>query len=320
MSVRALLVCFGLLFVLTPSIGQAQDPIIIVLDAGHGGGDPGNLHHQKGMLDESHLNLAIALKVEAYLNQFTQNVKVLQTRSTDKAVSLTDRAVFANENKANYFISIHCNSYTNSAVKGTETHIHDNSTATSRALAAAIEADFTGRAKRKSRGVKTNLDREQNLQVLWQTKMPSVLVECGYLSNAEEETYLNSTRGQDLTASAIFRAVRDFVNQKHPHTIKPKEAVAAANSTAEKEAPVTFKANETVYRIQILASPTAVGKDAIEFKRVKGYDVKEVIDESRAFKYRYFVGRETDKKTARKLAREIKKLGIKDAFVVEFSS
>lgn len=298
--------------------GNDQGKIIVVIDPGHGGKDPGNLHHQANMLDEKDINLAISKKLGDYIERYTENVEVVYTRTTDKFVSLNDRVAVANGKKAHYFLSIHCNSNPVRSVNGTESHIHSNGTRTSRQLALAIEKDFKTRSKRRSRGVKTKDDRAHNLQVLWQTKMPGVLIECGFMSNIAEENYLNSVRGQELLASSIFRAFRDHVNKEHPHTVLPNDQTPESSEESPEPA---VAAGVTVYRIQIIASTVPVPESAIEFKKLKGYQVEEVVaDDGRSFKYRYFVGRETDKKKARALMKEVREKGISDAFMVEFKS
>ena len=313
----------GLLCLLVLASAKTDEPdqtgkIIVVIDPGHGGNDPGNLHHQANMMDEKAINLIISKKLGEYIEAYTKNVEVVYTRTTDKFVSLNDRAGLANRRGAHYFISIHCNSNPNRNVIGTESHIHNNNTSTSRQLAQRIEKDFKTRSKRKSRGVKTKADRTHNLQLLWQTNMPSVLTECGFMSNATEETYLNSTKGQELIASSIFRAFRDLVNLKHPFTILPKEDIPTP--TEEAPEPV-LAAGVSVYKVQVIATKTPLPADAIERSRLKDYTVEETMaTDGRAYKYRYFVGRETDKKKARSLMKDVREAGIKDAFIVEFKN
>lgn len=288
-----------------------EEEIILILDPGHGGRDPGNLNETAGMLTESQLNLIISKQIGEYVEQYMQNVKVIYTRTDDSYVSLSKRVAIANDANAHFFISIHCNAVAGSSrVYGTETHIHDNTAKVSRALGLMIEKEFKTRAKRHSRGVKNKDDRQMNLQVLWQTKMPTLLVECGFMSNKEEEAFLNSEKGQGLIASAIFRAFRDYVNEQYPHTVKAPEEVAET-------APVPTT-NETIYRVQIMASTEPVALDIPQFKAL-GVPVEEIVaTDDRAFKYRYFVGGDADKKVVRKMMKEIRRNGFKDAFIVAF--
>jgi N-acetylmuramoyl-L-alanine amidase len=220
----------------------------VVIDAGHGGKDPGC--HGKAT-KESQIVLKVALELGNNIKKHMPDVKVLYTRSTDKFVELHDRGKFANKNHADLFISIHCNSGPKAA-HGTETYTmglassevnlevakRENSVIlqeddykekyggfdpksplghifmsnyqsvhieNSLRFADKIENQFKDRIGRRSRGVK-----QAGLIVLWQSAMPSVLVEIGFLTNEEEEKYLNDSKGQSYIASGLFRALRDY--------------------------------------------------------------------------------------------------------------
>ncbi len=230
----------------------------IVIDAGHGGTDPGCNGKSS---TEAEVALAVALELGRILEENLPDVEVIYTRKTDTFVKLNDRAEIANNKKADLFISIHCNS-ASSAAYGTETYtmgIH-NSTGTTKNfdevakrennvillendyeetyenydvengfdrsspmmqilianyqkaysensinLATKIENQFTSRVGRHSRGVK-----QKGLWVLWKSYMPSVLVELGFLTNRNEEKYLNDEVNRTYMASGIFRAIRDY--------------------------------------------------------------------------------------------------------------
>ncbi len=222
----------------------------VVIDAGHGGHDPGTT----GIISkEKDVALKIALKLGKYIEDKLDDVEVIYTRSNDTFVELHGRAYIANKNGADLFISIHCNSFPpNPEVRGTETYVmglskvgrnlevakQENSVIfleenyeekyqgfdpnspeslillsleqtayqeNSLLLAANIESQFKNRVGRRSRGVKM-----APFWVLWDTSMPSVLIETGYLSNKKEEKDLNDPLLQDYIASAIFRAFRDY--------------------------------------------------------------------------------------------------------------
>ena len=224
----------------------------VVIDAGHGGKDPGCLGKSS---KESQVVLKVALELGKNIKKYVPGVKVLYTRSTDKFVELHDRANFANKNHADLFISIHCNSNPSKNIHGSETYAmglpssegnlevakRENSVIlqetdykekyggfdpksplghiflsnfqsvhleSSLRFAEKIETQFKDRIGRKSRGVK-----QAGFLVLWRTAMPSVLVEIGFLSNAEDEKYLTSEKGQTYIASALYRAFRDYKNE-----------------------------------------------------------------------------------------------------------
>lgn len=287
------------LFGMTLGFGQASQAqnrkILVCIDPGHGGKDPGKERGTKRLKHESDLNLAIAKKLGNYLETKLDGVDVMYTRTEDKTVSLDDRVIMANKRKADYFISIHCNSNPNKNVYGTKTHIHSHKFAASKMLALRIEKEFRTRGGRKSRGVVSARDRGHNLFVLQYTDMPAVLVEAGFMSNKNEEVYLNSTRGQDLIASAIFRSFRDYLSQKHPLGNRDK-----------------------VYKVQLMASKKPM-KVASKKLNALGLRVVEHSSSS-SYAYKYMVGREYDKAGANKLLKEVQEAGFKDAFIVVMSN
>jgi N-acetylmuramoyl-L-alanine amidase len=232
---------------------QAQMPNYklrkVVIDAGHGGRDPGALGRRA---KEKDITLAIALKLGGYIKEHLPDVEVIYTRETDVFVELHKRADIANKAKADLFISIHVNASPNTKAQGTDTWVmglhkseenlevakrenqvilveegnssqymglDPNATESyiifnlmqnvfleqSLSYAASVQAQFKDRASRKDRGVKS-----APFLVLWNTAMPSVLIETGFISNPDEERYLMSEEGQAVIASAIFRAFRDY--------------------------------------------------------------------------------------------------------------
>lgn len=100
-------------------MSQGNGVHVVVIDAGHGGRDPGNLGTRRYKTKEKDVSLAVALKVGQYIQDNLKDVKVIYTRKTDIAVSLEKRAQIANEAEADVFISIHCDSFTKSSVTGT---------------------------------------------------------------------------------------------------------------------------------------------------------------------------------------------------------
>ena len=234
---------------LLPSWSKVNPQFVVVIDAGHGGHDPGC---QYGGAQEKMVTLAIAKLVGKYIKDNDSTVKVVFTRTTDDFVELWERAAIANRNNASAFISIHCNANPNTAVAGTETYtmgLHktaDNLQTAKREnevilmekdhqekyegfdpnspeahiifslyqsehldqsieLAQMVESQFKSRVARNSRGVK-----QAGFLVLWKSTMPSILIETGFLSNSSERQYLASTNGQELIASGIYRAFKEF--------------------------------------------------------------------------------------------------------------
>jgi len=221
----------------------------IVIDAGHGGKDPG-CHGKKNK--EKEITLSVALELARLIKAYQKDVKVILTRDDDTFVELNDRAGIANKNHADVFISIHCNSEPSKHIEGTETYcmgLHtsegnlevakrENSVITleknylekydgfnpksplqhiffanlqNAHLAGSITLAEKIESQFKERvGRKSRGVRQAGFLVLWKTTMPSVLVEIGYLTQNKDEKYLSSDTGQEYIASAIYRALRDY--------------------------------------------------------------------------------------------------------------
>ncbi len=224
----------------------------LVIDAGHGGMDPGCNGNNE--IFEKDVTLGVALKLGKILKDSMPGLKVLYTRTTDKTLKLWERPNLANDNRADLFISIHCNANNNRTAAGSETYFmglhksegnlevakRENAAITyesdyrensryggfdpesaeghiifslvqnaymkqSLKLASGIEAHTNKISAIKSRGVK-----QAGFLVLWQTSMPSVLVETGFLTNPTDRSYLKTTEGQQKIALGVFRAVRDY--------------------------------------------------------------------------------------------------------------
>lgn len=222
---------------------------VVVIDAGHGGKDPGT---QGPKSKEKDVALKIALKLGKYIEQNLPDVKVIYTRKDDTYIQLEERPKIANRSNADLFICIHANANPNTKAYGTETYVmglakeqknfeiakRENSVIlldenykehyegfdpespesyilfsltqsafqeSSLSFANKVESQFKSRVGRTSRGVK-----QGPFWVLWSTAMPSVLIETGFLSNSNEERYLLSDQGQDLMASGIYRAFKEY--------------------------------------------------------------------------------------------------------------
>lgn len=283
--------------------------ITILIDPGHGGSDPGHESINTSHKSEKELNLIIAKKFGGYLTEKLSNVTVLYTRTDDSFPSLDDRVDMANSKKVDYFISIHCNGSPNTNIRGTESHVHSMTSRKSVKLAKEFEKEFGGKAGRKSRGVKDTDDREHSLQVLKFTEMTSVLVECGFLTNETEANYLNSTYGQDILASALFRGMRTFLQEEHPSIQFTKKATTTA-ATSE-----TSSTAGTTYTVQIMSSKEPIETTATSFKKLDKTVVREKIAET-GYKYRYVIGSFTTKEAAEEYKDEVREKGFPDAIVI----
>ncbi|MBR3628173.1 MAG: N-acetylmuramoyl-L-alanine amidase [Elusimicrobia bacterium] len=221
---------------------------VIVLDAGHGGHDPGAIgpHGTK----EKDINLAIVLQLEKVFRK-DNNYKVILTRDDDTFIPLVERANIANKNKADLFISVHCNANLNRNASGFEVYFLSEHASDSEAistetlensvvaledksdekktvlqnmlwsmvvneyinesseLSSFIAAEASGRLKVPNRGLK-----QANFYVLRGTQMPSVLVETSYISNYTEESKLNTSSFQKSAADSIYEGVKKYYARK----------------------------------------------------------------------------------------------------------
>ena len=214
----------------------------------------------------------------------------------------------ANANNADYFISIHCNGNDRRTVRGTESHVHSMHLNKSVALAEQIEKQFSQRAGRKSRGVKDMRDLKHTLQVLKYTNITSVLVECGFLTNSREANYLNTTQGQEIIASAIFRGFRSTIVKEFPTIsfIPAKDAIR--NTDVLKEGG---------YTIQIMSSINPINTKDSAFKRLKMSVDRKKLNTTNQYKYIYTVGSYSSKEEAKTALKKVQSRGYKDAIVVK---
>lgn len=228
---------------------NAQKVQRVVIDAGHGGHDPGAV----GLASkEKDITLALALKTGKLIKENLKDVEVIYTRKTDVFVELYRRARIANEAKADLFISIHCNANKSTSPYGSETYVMGLHRSDANLAVAQLEnasilleddyhVQYEGFDPRSPEGyiffsMLQNAYMDQSLQlasgvqkyfkdivnlhdrgvkqagflVLYKTTMPSILIESGFISNAKEEKLLNSEYGQNNIATSIYRAVREY--------------------------------------------------------------------------------------------------------------
>ena len=156
---------------------------IVVLDAGHGGKDPGSLGYDEDgktiLATEKDMNLTITLMVYEML--MNQGVNVILTRKDDTYIGLVERAEIANKHKAELFVSIHNNSIPDPEYKGSMV-LYSLKSKGGRTLASNILKEMTKSAKTENKGLRDGT----NMAVIRNTAMPAVIVECGCLTNAEE--------------------------------------------------------------------------------------------------------------------------------------
>jgi N-acetylmuramoyl-L-alanine amidase len=173
----------------------------VVIDAGHGGSDPGAVG-SKGT-HEADLTLDISKRVVQMLNNRSDFIG-LATRETDKFVSLGDRVDFANSQNADLFMSIHYNSSTSKEAHGTETYIYYNSDPL---FGQIIHKHLIAATGLRDRGLK-----ESDFYVIKNTRMPAALVEISFVSNPTEENLANTAAFKDKVSRALANALIEYSN------------------------------------------------------------------------------------------------------------
>ena len=172
----------------------------IVIDAGHGGSDPGAVNRKHY---EKDVALTIALKLGQLLSK--AGADVIYTRTTDRTVELGERCQIANNASADYFISIHLNAAEAKSANGIETYAYGIS-GKGTELAKAVQKELITKTGARDRGVKS-----ANFYVLKRTRMPAILVETGFISNDAECLALFKDGYQRIIAEAIAKAVKNTV-------------------------------------------------------------------------------------------------------------
>ncbi|WP_235620716.1 N-acetylmuramoyl-L-alanine amidase [Halothece sp. PCC 7418] len=182
--------------------GNNQDGLLVVLDPGHGGKDPGAVGI--GGLQEKNVVLPISHHVRKTLER--NGLQVKMTRWDDRFISLGGRTEMANRADADLFISIHANAISMSRpdVNGTETFYYANG----RALAQAIQRSILSKINMRDRGVK-----KANFYVLRNSAMPAVLVEVGFVTGREDAPRLADPNFRQRMADAIADGILQYVRQ-----------------------------------------------------------------------------------------------------------
>ena len=279
--IRLLIIAIISLCCIIPTEVFSQKNFTVVLDAGHGGKDPGAVGRK---IKEKDINLEIVLKLGELIKKNNPDVKVIYTRSKDVFVELAERAKIANRNKADLFISVHTNAAQSKAAKGTETYAlglaktEENLQVAKRENSVILlEDDYSTKyegfdptsaesyimfdfmqsmyleqsinlASSIQEQFRTNAKRDDRgvrqgaFWVLRATSMPSVLIEVGYISNTEEENYLAQTASRQKLAESIYDA---FNHYKADWSRKQGGNISSAPSQTQTNLPQQGVVNNT---------------------------------------------------------------------------
>lgn len=219
---------------------------LICIDAGHGGKDSGAVNGSRFEKDD---NLRFSIALEKAL--VYQGFRVIQTRKTDANVSLSQRSEFADNQKADFFISCHRNAFVLSSANGIENWIYTNTGSETERFATAIQNEVIKVGAQSNRGVKRG-----NYHVLRETNMPACLLELGFISNTKDNEMFDTLLEQ--YANAIAKGLCSYLGLPFK----------TAGSYDDSESPP----NDKLYRVQVGAFSVKANADALlkELKS-KGY-------------------------------------------------
>lgn len=347
-----------ILFTLLPSSMMAQKPSesalklrTVVIDPGHGGKDAGCVSRDRKTY-EKNLTLSISKLLGEKISAAYPDVKVVYTRSTDRYITLNDRAEIANRNHADLFISIHINSFSSSSPNGFSAHILGQSSNKNRDLFSynmdvcrrensviLLEDDYTTKyqgfdpddpesfiffnlmqnafyeqsllfaadvEKELSKGPITHSRgiSQDPFYVLWKTTMPAVLIEVGFISNAEDLKVMNSSSGKEQIASRLFSAFKAFKTRYDGSldiSFADGKPAAAAESAPSKPAEAYADQAKETYGVQILVLSKKLRTDDRTFK---GY-TPQIYQSGKM--YKYIVGESPSEAEARDTWRSVKR-------------
>jgi len=341
-SYLTLLMCSIMLFLSQMSV-YGQEDFKVVLDAGHGGKDPGRPAKN---YSEKDIALSIVLKLGEKLKAI-DDLDVVYTRDKDVFVDLKERGRIANDADADLFVSIHCNAF-HTQVDGTETYVlglhankqnfevakHENSVIfleddyqekyegfdpnSPEAVIGMtlMQEDFLDQSLFLASNIQNNFrddlkrgDRgvkQAGFVVLHQTYMPSVLIETGFITNVNEGAFLSSKSGQDKIAGAIFAAIKNYKKGIDENLVVEETPVEVLPVETRVYAGVDFK-------VQISSGKKKLDLKSYNFKGLKGVE-RDLIGGY----YKYYYGKSSDYDEILEDQKKARKAGFKSAFVIAF--
>ena len=335
-----------------------KDKFVVVLDAGHGGNDPGN---RGNGYYEKDIALNIILEVGKELEKDSK-IKVIYTRKTDVFVTLRGRAEIANNADADLFVSVHCNSH-NSSAEGTETFVlglhanqrnfevakrenevifleedykshydgFDPNSPESFMAMTLMQEDYLDQSTQLAKFVQDNFTyklkrnnrgvKQAGFWVLHNTYMPSVLIETGFLTNKSEGNYLNSNKGQSEMSSSIHKAIMDYKKILDQNVGENIYAESTTPLVIKEDTPIEnkdIKAQEVIYDNIVFKVQLAASSNKLDPKPYNFNGLDDLSREKEGKLYKYFYGYTSDYNKIKQLQSEAQKKGYPECFIVAF--
>lgn len=344
-------VVFSFLFFNSYVVYSQDKKFIVVLDAGHGGNDPGNIGNG---YREKTIALNVVKEIRNELLKIN-DIRVILTRDKDVLINLWKRGEIANKAKADLFVSIHCDSHSSNAygagtfVLGLHANKRNFDVAKRENAVISLEDNYRERyngfdvnSEESVLGLtllqEENLDKSfllaadiqqnfsQNLKrknrgvkqagfvVLHQTYMPSVLIELGFLTNKNEGKFLNSKSGQQKMAKEIAKSIKKYYNQLKLNTVAVNDQISIENTKVN----VTIREEdkfdeEVIFKIQIASSKNKIQQKSYNFKGLKNVQRVKV-----GSYYKYYFGVTTNYSKVKNSLLKAKSKGYSDAYIAAF--
>lgn len=330
----------------TENSRRFNDKFVVVLDAGHGGKDSGNLGSG---YKESDIALKIVLSIGKELEKH-EDIKVIYTRKTDVFLELRERARIANKADADLFVSIHCNAHSSSA-NGTETfvlglhanernfeiakkeneviYLEDNyethyegfdpNSPESLIGLTLVQEDYLDQSIQLASFIESNFNKQLKRKtrgvkqagfwVLHNTYMPSVLIETGFLTYKKEGAYLNSSKGQKQISSAI----KDAILQYKKNLDQNVGEFVVLEENEDKQPTAIYK--DITFKVQIAASSRKLEPKPYNFK-----GLTNITREKSGSVFKYFYGETSDYNKVKALQTDAKQKGFTSCFIVAYKN
>ena len=328
-----------------------EKPFIVVLDAGHGGHDPGNTGNG---YKEKNIALNIVLEVGKILEK-QANFKVIYTRKTDVFIKLHERAPIANKADADLFVSVHCDAFTNNAygagtfvlglhrsqanfeVAKRENEViflednyeenyegFDPNSPESLIGMTLMQEEYLDQsillASLIQNNFTNNLNRKDRsvkqagFMVLYKSYMPSVLIETGFLTNKIEGAYLNSLKGQNEMAKEIAKGIITYKNSLLLTTEDGQNSIIIQEEIDKTIETVDENIFESyTFKVQLAASSKKLSLESYNFKGLIDVSRKK---EGKLFKYYY--GETSDYNKIQLMKKNAKEKGHDSCYIVVF--
>ncbi|MCW8981178.1 MAG: N-acetylmuramoyl-L-alanine amidase [Altibacter sp.] len=335
----------------TNSKNSSVKPFVVVLDAGHGGHDSGNVGNG---YKEKEIALNIVLQIGAIIEK-DPNIKVIYTRKSDVFIDLWERGAIANRADADLFVSVHCNAH-HSQASGTETfvlglHANERNLEVAKKenevifLEENYKENYTGYDPNAPESfIGLTLMQEEYLDqsimlasliqnnftnklkrkdrsvkqagfiVLHQTYMPSVLIETGFLTNNSEGAYLNSKKGQSEMAISIAEGILTYYKNIALGTPKAKNPVITQQEIDKAIETTEEKIYKDVtFKVQLAASSKKIDTKASNFK-----GLKDISRDKEDGLFKYYYGETSDYHKIELMKAFAREKGYSSCYVVAF--